>query len=247
MGMYTWRDWRDIEDLGALENLRDLVSYAIQSQYSASQKMLLLAAACQKRISPEKDIDLFYRKMFDIYTAEGFGLDNWGVILQMGRVIPGPYLGPCLGFDGSQLSPFNQHPFAPDAGSHTLNVAIRLDDEMYRLLLLYKALANISPSTAAAQNYLLAMLTGIGISALPGTAYALEVDTMVIRWVFEDSLNATQLAVFKVAGTLARGAGVGWELYTINPRKAFGFDGGRWQPFGQAPFAPDSVLILNRS
>ena len=70
---------------------------------------------------------------------------------------------------------------------------------------------------------------------------------MVIRWVFEDFLNDMQLLVFKAAGTLARGGGVGWELYAVAPARVFGFDGGHWQPFNQAPFAPDAALVIHRS
>ena len=247
MGMYTWRNWRDVKDVRELENTREFTSYAIQSQYSASKKILALAAGFQERIDPHVDVDLFYRKMMDIYTAEGFGLDNWGVILQIGRTIPGPYMGDCFGFDGSKLYPFDQLPFVPDSGSGAAVTMITLDDELFRLLLLYKALANISASDAATQNKLLSVLIDTGIGGFGNVAYVLEVDTMMIRWVFEDYMTPLQLAVFRVAGTLARGAGVGWELYAINPGQVFGFDGSGMQPFNQAPFAGDKSLIANRS
>ena len=117
MAMYTWRDCRDTLDVRELDNLREMTGYAIQSQYSASKRLLALAAGFQGRLDPHEDIDLFYEIMFDIYTAEGFGLDNWGVILGIGRDIPGPYLGDCFGFDGSELHPFNQYPFGPDKGT----------------------------------------------------------------------------------------------------------------------------------
>lgn len=219
MSMFTWRDWREVLDARELEDIRDYTGYAIQSQYSASKKILALAAGFQARIDPHVDVELFYEKMFDIYTAEGVGLDNWGLILQMPRTISDP-----------------------DTGR-----SVTLTDEYYRLLLLYKAMANISASTADAQNYLLAMLVNTGIAGFPRAAYVLEVDTMVIRWVFEDFLNDMQLLVFKAAGTLARGGGVGWELYAVDPDRVFGFDGGGWQPFNQAPFAPDNALVIRRS
>jgi hypothetical protein len=203
-------------DLRELDSVRELTSYAIQSQYGASSKILALAAACQDRLSPETDVHIFFRGIFDILTAEGVGLDHWGLILQMARTIE----------DGE--------------------TSVTLEDEYYRLLLLYKALANISASTAGAQNALLAALVETGIGLFPRAAYVLETDPMVIRWVFEDFLNSVQLAVFKAAGTLARGAGVGWELYAVNPGQVFGFDGGDWQPFNQAPFAPDAALISHR-
>ena len=215
MGLYTWRNWRDVKNVRELENIRETTSYAIQSQYSASKRIRALAAGYQTRIDPGVDIQLFYDKMFNIYTAEGIGLDNWGNILQMPRLI-----------------------VDPDTGA-----SFNLGDEDYRLLLLYKALANISASDAATQNKLLSALIDTGIGNFGNVAYVLEVDTMVIRWVFEFFLNDVQLAVFKVAGTLARGAGVGWELYAINPNEVFGFDGSEMNTFNQAPFAPDAALI----
>jgi len=242
--MYTWRNTRTTKDFRELENTRDLASYAIQSQYSASEKILALCAGFQERIDPHFDVDLFYRKMFDIYTAEGAGLDNWGVILQMPRAIPGPFLGDCFGFDLSGCHPFDQYPFVPDSSTTNPDAfLITLDDEHYRLLLLYKAMANISASDAATQNKLLSILIDSGIGDMPSAGYVLQVDTMVIRWVFEDFLDSMQQAIFKAVGTLARGAGVGWELYAIDPRMTFGFDGSAMQPFNQAVFVPDFAMI----
>ncbi len=216
--MYTYPDIHESENLRNQHNFRKFKSYAIQSQYSASRSIVALSRGYQARICPDADIDLFYIKIFDIYTAEGIGLDNWGLILQMSRTIADPDTG----------------------------VEYTLNDNYYRLLLLYKALGNISASTAEAQNVLLTALIDTGIGAFGGDAYVLEVDTMVIRWVFEDFLTPEQLAIFKVAGTLARGAGVGWELYAINPDKVFGFDGSGMHPFNQAPFAPDDALVAHR-
>ena len=246
MSMRTWRDFREMTDLRELEDLRDFTSYAIQSQYSASAKILALAAGFQKRIDPHFDSDLFYEKIFNIHSAEGVGLDNWGVILQIGRIIEVE--------DGSD--PYTAGggaaaPAANGAGSGgvyagtSVRRSERLNDDYYRLLLLYKAMANISACTAAAQNHLLAMLINTGIAGFPRVAYVLEADKMVIRWVFEDYLDALQTAVFKAAGTLARGAGVGWELYALHPGQVFGFDGSGLHPFNQAPFAPDAALQIS--
>lgn len=219
MGLYTWRNWREMPNIRALENIRSRVSYAIQSQYSASKTILALAAGFQERIDPRADLETFYTKCVDIYTAEGAGLDNWGSILTMGRVITDPDTG----------------------------VSFSLDDEQYRLLLLYKALANISASDSATLNKLLSVLVDTGVGGFSGAAYVLEIGTMVIRWVFESFMDEVQLAVFKVAGQLARGGGVGWELYAVNPQQVFGFDGSGMHPFNQAPFAPDNILISKRS
>lgn len=247
MGQYTWRDARDILDFRELENIREQTSYAIQSQYSASRHLMALAAGFQMRIDPHLDIELFYQMMFNIYTAQGIGLDIWGVILGIGRNINGPYTGEQFGFDGSELAPFNQAPFTPDTGTYNMTSLITLDDESFRLLLLYKALANISASDAATLNKLLTTLVDTGVGGFEGVAYVLEVDTMVIRWVFENNLTPMQLAIFKVAGTLARGAGVGWEIQFGKAEEMFGFDGSEMQPFNQAPFWSGQSTIYYRS
>jgi hypothetical protein len=245
--MGTWYDAHDTGNIRPLDNARDLKSYAIQSQYSASARILAIAAGVQSRLDAREDIDLFYLEIVNIYTARGEGLDNWGRILAIGRTIAGPYLGESFGFDKSGLHPFNQLPFVPDSTSADTAALLTLEDEQFRLLLLYKAMSNISRSEIDALNSLLKALIDTGVGGFAGASYVLEVAPMVIRWVFEDWLTPIQLAVFKAAGTLNRGAGVGWELYAINPREVFGFDGSGMHPFNQAPFAPDKALIVNRS
>jgi hypothetical protein len=209
--MPTWNDIREDGDLRAEHNLRGVRSLAIQSQYSASRRLLAMTGSFQDVLDPTVDIDLFYKRIFNILTAEGYGLDNWGRILGIARVIS-------------------------DEG-----VSLTLEDEMYRLLLLYKAMANISDATAAGLNRLLGVLIATGVGGLPARAYVLEIAPMVIRWVFEDFMSPIQLAVFNAAGTLARGAGVGWEFYAISPGKVFGFDGQLMLTFNLAPFAPDDA------
>lgn len=216
--MPTYRDIYEVPDLRALDDVRDMASYAIQSQYSASPKMLALMASFQKQFTAAGDFERFYNEIFNIYTARGWGLDNWGRILNISRNIEDA-----------------------DTGA-----AITLEDEYYRLLLLYKALANIASADAATLNTLLQTLIDTGVANFPSVAYVLEVDTMVIRWVFEDYLNDIQRAVFKAAGTLARGAGVGWEWLAVNPDQVFGFIGSGMHPFNQAPFVPDNAVFSDR-
>lgn len=231
MSKYTWRDMRQTTNLRELGDVCDLTGYAIQSQYSASKKIMALAANFQEHIDPHLDVDLFYEKMFNIYTAQGEGLDNWGRILQISRQIPRINSG---------------QPENPPSPASQL---IRLEDSAYRLLLLYKAMANIAASDAATQNSLLSTLMNTGASDFHTAsgkeipAYVLETGTMLIRWVFEAFLDDTQIDVFMAAGTLARGAGVGWEFYAVDYTQVFGFNGSGAQPFGQAPFVPDNALI----
>lgn len=210
--MPTWVDIHNDSNLRARDNLREMTTNAIQSQYSSSPRILALANAFQTFVNIDKDRDLFYDNIFNIYTANGVGLDWWGRILGIDRTIVDE------------------------------NVEIVLNDEYYRALLLYKAMANISSTENATLNDLLRRLIDTGIAGFPSRAYVLFVDTMVLRWVFESFLTSTQLAIFKAAGLSARGAGVGWEFYAVDPTQVFGFNGSGMQPFNQAPFVPDDAL-----
>lgn len=104
------------------------------------------------------------------------------------------------------------------------------DDSAYRFLILYKALANISASDAETLNSLLDRL-------FDGTVYVLDHQNMTIRVVFEFYADTIQTAILQNYGLLARGGGVGWEWYQIDPATTFGFDGSALQPFNQGIFA----------
>lgn len=220
--MYTYRDFNwnySVYDVYYLDDVRSPKSYAIQSQYSASENILKLCEIFQDFIIPEKDIKLFFDKIFNVLTAEGKGLDIIGEWVGASRIF----------YD------------------EDLKESIVLGDEDYRLLILYKALVNISSADAATLNNLLTSLVQTGIGNLGQVAYVLEVAPMVIRWVFESNMSPIQLSIFKQVGTLAKGAGVGWEILPVDPEKVFGFVGSGMQPFNQAPFISDNGLITGVS
>ena len=104
------------------------------------------------------------------------------------------------------------------------------DDSAYRFLILYKALANISASDAETLNSLLDRL-------FDGTVYVLDHQNISKRVEFEFYADAIQTAILQNYGLLARGGGVGWEWYQIDPATTFGFDGSALQPFNQGIFA----------
>lgn len=224
-------DFRDDADVRACPNIRIEADPTIQSQYSASPAILALASAFAARIDPRSDISLFYREMFDIMTARGRGLDNWGRILGMGRALDVDD-GDVFGFAGSLLHPFGQGAFHAPGPTRRRN----LSDAAYRELLLFKAMSNISDATLATINSLLARL-------YPGrTAYALECGLMRIRVVFQWFLEPWQRSVFHNYALLNKGAGVGFEWYEIDPDRTFGFAGSNLQPFDGGVFDPLGVV-----
>ena len=206
-------------------DFKELSLETIQSQYSASPKIREIIGRFVRRIDPTPDIDLFYKEIFDLDTARGIGLDIWGEIVDIPRFIiinPGDFFG----FHGSLLHSFNQEPFFNTGATEFY----RLEDEPYRRLIYYKAMANIADSTIPTLNRLLQFLYN------DSGVYVLETGVMTIRVVFEQLINPYENAIFNNYALLAKGAGVGWELYQVPVSHTFGFAGSRLQPFNQGTF-----------
>lgn len=63
------------------------VEQTIISQYGNSPTLLALIHNMNEYIRPDIDIDNFYSWIWNIETAQGFGLDIWGRIIGIGRII----------------------------------------------------------------------------------------------------------------------------------------------------------------
>lgn len=230
-------------DIRAIYNIRDVPDIrkdslsvsTVQSQYAASPRIRALIDGFSKRLDPAFDIDLLYTKIINIYTAEGWGLDNWGRILGIGREIEA-INDDVFGFFGSLLTPFNNGNFYYQGLTNTYS----LSDPAYRELLLVKALANISSADAHTLNLLLSRLF-----QNYGKAYVLEIGIMQIRIVFEFYLSPYQRTIAKTPGLLTRGAGVGLEIFEIDPQNTFGFSGSGLQPFNQGVFVLGRPVNVN--
>lgn len=205
----------------------------VQSQYAASPTIVALAEGFARRILPGEDITLFFHEVFDIMTARGWGLDNWGRVLGLGRVLQAED-DQVFGFLGSLLQPFDQGNFFQRGATN----AYALTDPAYRELLLIKALANISSADAATLNLLMGKL-------FPGQkAYVLAVGVMCVRFVFEFFLRPYQRSIFSTPGLLTRGAGVGAEWLEVEPESTCGFSGSGLQPFDQGTFFQGGPVII---
>ena len=66
--------------------MRD-ITRTIITQYQHSPRLLSLIRSFHDRIDPAPATRDFYAKVFDPATAEGWGLDAWGVIVAIG--LPG--------------------------------------------------------------------------------------------------------------------------------------------------------------
>lgn len=218
-------DFYSRADARADDDIRKERQEYILSQYAASPTINELLRTLREELSPRPDYLLLYQKIVDVASAEGMGLDVWGRIVAISRTIADPLTG----------------------------VSLTLDDERYRRLLMYKALSNINESTIHALttliNILFPKVRGGAVINIEdyrrhanGSYYNAKGGVMKIRWVFLDFFDNIDLAVFRAAGQLNRGAGVGWSLYAIDPGAVFGFAGQELQPFNQGIFDPIGLI-----
>lgn len=63
------------------------VEQTIISQYGNSAAISALIQGMNENIDPAADIDNFYNFVFNVETAQGFGLDIWGRIVNVSREI----------------------------------------------------------------------------------------------------------------------------------------------------------------
>ena len=198
----------------------------IQSQYAASPTIRALAESARIRITPDADIALFYRCIFDIATAEGVGLDIWGRILGIGRFVDVEEAQDWFGFNTADYDPHDTSPFYAGAG---VTRRYALSDDAYRQLLLWKAMANIATADAASLNHLMAAL-------FPGQDIVVhEWGVMALELYIFFPLMPWQRAILRNYGLLAKGAGVGLKWVEI-PSPVFGFAEADYEPFDTAPF-----------
>lgn len=179
--------------------------YTIISQYGNSPTLWQMIQNFQQYIDPTQSLDFFYDNIWNIDTAVGYGLDVWGRILGVTRLIniPGATLGPYWGFSqASDAQPFDQAPFFN--GSNTANVqTVALPDSNYRQLLLAKALANISDGSIKGVNAILRFL-------FPGrgNCYVQDNLNMSLVYVFKFPLTVSEQAIIVQSGVLPRPCGV---------------------------------------
>lgn len=212
-------------------NFDELALETIQSQYGASPRIQALIRAFAKKIDPNSDIDLFYEKIMNPETAEGVGLDIWGVIVGVSRVIA-VHSSDFFGFYGSFLQPFNQGHFYGDSGS--LITYETLDDAAFRKLIYFKALENIIPTDADSINRALSFF----FDGRP--VCVIEVGVMKIRYVFEFVLEPFEASILRSYSF--RPAGVGFEWYQVPSEEVFGFDGSGLSGFDNGSFDPYGII-----
>ncbi len=210
------------------------IDLTIQSQYSDSPHIKGVIHSYYDFVNPQKDIDLIYDKMINLYTAEGYGLDVWGRIVNIDReyvAVDEQY--DYLGFDNrpynmDRIETFNNAPFYK-----VVNGKVQLQDDAYRTYILIKALLNISNVSLNSLNYIFKQL-------FPDTnIFVLHTNTMTLRLLVIGAFSESQKGAIKNIDWLP--AGVDLQFYhIITP--TFGFKGSGLETFNNGTFGTYGII-----
>ncbi len=203
------------------------VRQTIISQYAHSPIIQQIIGHFNESIDPRADLQRFYDVVWNVDTAEGFGLDIWGRIVGIEREVRMKAEDEFIGFaDG--FTPFDSGVWSIDESSDR---KYRLDDTTYRRVIMLKAMSNIIYATAPNINRLLRSMFG-----KRGRAYYVKNGTMAARYVFEFYLLPVERAVIRQTDLLPRPCGVLLDFYEPETEFTFGFEEANLTPFGEGVF-----------
>ncbi|VVE07691.1 DUF2612 domain-containing protein [Pandoraea terrigena] len=196
------------------------VQSTILSQYSNAPTLNQLIQSMNGYIDPAADLDKFYSMMWDVSTAVGKGLDNWGKIvgLENGRLLKIPDGEIYFGFDEAgtaSAQPFDQGTFF-NGTVQTQN--FYLSDDAFRTLIMVKAIVNITDCSIPSINALLqSLFKG------RGRCYVIDGRNMTMRFTFEFYLQPFEVAILTQSGILPRPTGVDFSYIQVPIPNVFGF------------------------
>lgn len=204
------------------------ISQTIISQYATSPTIVRLVNDFAEYIDPASDLQAFFDYVWNVETAQGFGLDAWGKIVDVGRnlLIPGDET--FWGFDeGVDFFPFDEGIFYYGTPSSQTYV---LDDTVFRKLVLFKAALNISDLSIPAINQQLLRFFN------DRRCYCQDLGGMEMAMVFEFELEPWELAIVRDSTAIPRPAGVKITIIQF-VEDFFGFsEAGDFFPFDDGIF-----------
>lgn len=172
----------------------------VLSQYANSRTINNILQSFSLWFDETVNIDNFYDYVWNVDTAQGFGLDIWGRIVGIGRTWPIAVNTEYFQFDGGDGEGFNLAPFW-SGNVQTTNFTF--SDDAYRRLILAKAYSNIIDCTIPSLNQLLAnMFPG------RGNCYVLDNADMSFTYYFGFPLSNIDLTIITNTGILPRPGGI---------------------------------------
>lgn len=173
----------------------------ILAQYANSITIGTLIGYADLWLDEYANINNFYDFVWNVNTAQGFGLDIWGRIVGIGRTWPVPITTVYFDFEGTDGQGFDQEPFwSGNVATSNFTFA----DAAYRQLILAKAYSNITDATIPHINILLQTL----FAGRGGNSYCLDNNNMSMTYYFGFPLSNVDLTVVLNTGILPRPGGI---------------------------------------
>jgi hypothetical protein len=180
------------------------------SQYANSPSMLRLIEAFATDLNQNTNFQAFYDQVWNVDTAVGWGLDVWGRIVGVSRVLTistEAYFSFQQAHNIGPGDPFGGGPFFSGEDA-TAN--FNLSDDAFRQLILAKAAANICDGSIPAINSILMAL----FSEL-GNCYCTDDGNMQMTYTFASPLNPVQYAIITQSGVLPKPVGVAASIVQL--------------------------------
>lgn len=192
------------------------LTQALLWQYNSAERLQSLLAAKQAWYGQEHSAfwEAWVRDVFDLTTADDFGLTVWATILGVPLVANAAPTDarPVFGFGADNLNFFESN-FGRDTGT-----VISLTTEQKRLILRLRVFQLISDGCVPSINEMLGLIFGD-----QGRVYVLDGEDMTCEYVFQFFPSSRVLFVLENYDILPRPAGVQLRVL-INPGDSFGFD-----------------------
>lgn len=175
---------------------------SIISQYSNSPILDALITSFNAAMDFTANFDAFYDNMLNVQTAVGYGLDAWGRIVGVSRVLQLPSGSTYLGFEEATGSwvPFGQGVFYSGT---TLTSNYILSDTDFRRLILAKAAGNISDGSIPSMNAIL-----LALFPNRGKIYIADNLNMTATITCAFTLTPVELAILELPNVLPIPVGV---------------------------------------
>jgi hypothetical protein len=187
-----------ISPIGTIEAF-DVWSTVI-SQYANSPALTQLITDMDSYLDQTANFDAFFDLIWNVDTAEGYGLDIWGRIVGVSRTLSVPSTGSFFGWEeAGDAEGWNQQPWFVS----TVTSNFSLPDNAFRVLIFAKALSNISDGSIPGINQLL-----LNLFPNRGNCYVIDGLDMTITYFFNFILTPLELAIIQQSGVLPRPCGV---------------------------------------
>lgn len=178
----------------------------VVSQYANSEIITTLVQNFSAYLDQTQNTDNFIDLMLDVSTAQGYGLDCWGTIVGVTRVLNIPGDQKYFGFEEATIisaDSFGPGGLSPFYSGIQTSSNFNLSDDAFRILILAKALANICSGSIQAINQIL-----VNLFRGRGNAYVTDGNNMTMTYTFNFILTSVELAIVEQSGVLPKPVGV---------------------------------------